>query len=293
MIKEKNYLKEGPGAGYTIDVKDYNVQSIDNLTLDSIERAGNKYFVGITIKGKCIGKVIANGVHAESYYYGTEELNDVPAEFTWFEYDFTDDYYIDELILNDNAVKSRIFKDYSEDYDSVEDVDYSDFSLEEIFKYLTVEDIDPVSIKEYLEQEIDDASSSLIYGGGWSHATYDGQLTKDDSGAESFDNANITCDMYITNKEIIEYIDKAVSGNNTEETYEIIDDEYDDIIESYNTNEYDLDDVIKKAIEYAENNDELGIEDLIIRKTYWKSDFEGNWDPEDDEIVWRGSDEDF
>ena len=165
--------------------------------------------------------------------------------------------------------------------------------MEEIFKYLTVEDIDPVSIKEYLEQEIDDASSSLIYGGGWSHATYDGQLTEDDSGAESFDNANITCDMYITDKEIIEYIDKAVSGDNTEETYEIIDEKYGDIIESYNTNEYDLDDIINKAIEYAENSDELGIEDLIIRKTYWKSDFEGNWDPEDDEIVWRGSDEDF
>ena len=287
IIKEKNYLKEGPGAGYTISVGDYEVKSIDNVVIDSIEPAGNNYFSGITIKGKCLGKVVANEVEAESYYYGTVELNDIPAEFTWFEYDFDgDECDRDELILNDNVVKERIFKDYSEDYDSAEDVDYYEFSLEEIFKYLTVEDIDPIIVKKCLDIAISGSSSSINYGGGYVHSTYDGQLTETDD--ISFDNSNITCDMYITDKEVIDYIDKAVSGDNQYTTYDIqIGNE---VIESYATDEYSLDDVIEEAKKYAEEED-INISNISIKRTYWTDYFNGDSDIDEWETVWEGSEE--
>lgn len=287
IIKEKNYLKEGPGAGYTIDAEDYEVQSIDNVTIDSISPAKYNWYVSLTICGKCAGKVIANGVQAESYYYGTEELNDVPAEFTWFEYEIDlTTYDIEDLILDDNKVKARIFKDYSEDYDSVDDVDYSDFSMEEIFNYITVEDIDTRTVVNWLKDEINGASSSINYGGGYVHSTYDGQLTETDD--ISFDNSNITCDMYITDKEVIDYIDRAVSGDNQYTTYDIqIGNE---VIESYVTDEYSLDDVIEEAKKYAEEEG-INIFNVSIKRTYWTDYFNGDSDIDEWETVWEGSEE--
>ena len=153
IIKEK-LLKEGPGAGYTISVNNYEVQSIDDIKIDSIELGDKKYNDTIVIKGTCIGKVLANGVVANSYYYGTNTMNNVPAEFTWFEYSLYD-YDIDS-ILKGNKVEQRIYNDYQNDYDSIEDIELSDFSIDELFNYITVEDIYLDELKKYLIYDIMD-----------------------------------------------------------------------------------------------------------------------------------------
>lgn len=275
IIKEK-LLKEGPGAGYTISVNNYEVQSIDDIKIDSIELGDKKYNDTIVIKGTCIGKVLANGVVANSYYYGTEAMDNVPAEFTWFEYSFDD--YIDRITEN-NKVLQRMYNDNQEDYDSINDERLIYTSLTDAFDYMTVEDISINKLRNLLIYDINSSSSDIIYGGGYLHSTYDGQLTKEDT--TSFSDADLICDLYITDNEIINYIDKAVIGDTQYTTYDISIDG-DMIGDSYNTDDYTLDDVIRIVDEKYYDKP------VTIYKTYWQEYAEGDTDILETEIVWEG-----
>ena len=286
MKFNETMLTEGPGAGYDITVGDYTVDSITDISIDTIELADDSSYSGIIVKGRCNGKVTANKLVASSYYYSTEELNDVPAEFTWFEYEFND--YIGYAIKDEQTIKQRIFEKYrnDEEYDleTVDDIDLNQWTFPEVFEFITLDDIDVEGIKSALWGAINEDSSSMIYGGGYIHSTYDGQLTKEDD--TSFNNSNLVCNLYITDDYIIEYIDKAVTGDNEYSTYDIVDKEYQDIIDAYNSNEYSLDDVIKIAEKYAEDND-INIEDIYITETHWLENYLGEADQVYDEIVWE------
>ena len=293
-ILEKNTLKEGPCAGYTITVGNYNVLSINNLVIDSIELAGTESYAGLLIIGKCNGKVIANELRAESYMYATEELNDIPAEFDWFEYEYNTDY-ISEIIKNENELKQRIFNKYKNEnyYDTIDDVDIDEFTFSEIFDLITIDILDNNEIKNALMNDIENDSSSMVYGGGYSHSTYNGQLVETDD--SSFNNSNLICNLHIAPNEIyqwcapIEYIDMAVTGENISTTYDIWDSkDNSDIIDSYSSIEYSLEDIVDKAIKFANDNN-IDIEDLYITETTWKEDFDGVTDDIFDEIVWRGT----
>jgi hypothetical protein len=287
-------IKEGPGAGYTITVGDYDVVSIDDFVVDSIELAGTESYAGLLIKGKCKGKVVANQLIAESYMYGTEELNDISAEFDWFEYEYNSDY-ISEIIKNENELKRRIFDKYKNEkyYDTVDDVDIDEFLFPEIFDLITIDILDNSEIKNMLKYDIENDSSSMIYGGGYVHSTYNGQLVETDD--SSFNNINLVCNLHIAPNEIyqwcapIEYIDMAVTGENISTTYDIWDSgDNSDTIESYSSKEYSLEDIVDKAIKFANDND-IDIEDLYITETTWKEYFDGGIEDIFDEIVWRGT----
>lgn len=285
-------IKEGPGAGYTITVGDYDVVSIDDFVVDSIELT---LYGGLLIKGKCKGKVIANQLIAESYMYSTEELDNISAEFDWFEYE-PDSRFMSEFIKNENELKRRIFDKYKNEdyYDTVDDVSIDEFFADEIFDLLTVDILDIDAIKNMLKYDIENDSSSMVYGGGYVHSTYNGQLVETDD--SSFNNIYLICNLHIAPNEIyqwcapIEYIDMAVTGENISTTYDIWDSEDNsDIMESYDSTEYSLEDIVDKAIKFANDNN-IDIEDLYITETTWKEYFDGNTEDIDDEIAWQGTD---
>lgn len=286
IIKEKNYLKEGPGAGYTITVGDYDVKSIDNVVIDSIELANDDSWSGLLIIGKCNGKVIANKLQAESYMYGTEELNNIPAEFDQFVYEYTD--YLSNIILGSDIeeLENRIREKYEIDTNEIVDID--DYTYPEIFDLLSVDMLDTKSVRESLKYAIDGNSTSIIYGGGYLHSTYDGRLTDTDN--TSFDNENLICNLHIYPNEFyqwctpIEYIDKAVTGDNEYETYDVWDGTNHNEIESTD----DLESAIELAVEYAKSEN-ADISDFYILHTTWKEYFNGDTDDIYDEEIWNGN----
>lgn len=281
-------LKEGPGAGYTITVDNYEVKSIDNIVIDSIELAGTSVVDGLIIKGKCNGKVIANGLEATSYMYSTEKLDDIPAEFSWFEYECNN--YPEDLIAASRLeeVKDRLRNEL--DLEPDEDIEIDDYSYSELFNVFTVDVIDTNAVAEALSNAFEHSSSSMVYGGGYSHCTYDGQLVENDE--SSFNDENLICDLYISPNEYnqwctpIEYIDKAVTGDNEYDTYDIWDGAYNDIVDSADN----LDSAIEIANNYAEKEN-ADIAEFYITRTTWKEEFDGNVDNIYDEEVWRGDEQ--
>lgn len=281
-------LKEGPGAGYTITVGNYDVKSIDNIVIDSIEIGE---YDAIIIKGKCEGKVIANELKASSYMYSTEELNNIPAEFSWFELDCDYEYVSDLIDANGiNVLNQRIFDKYKDEYyDSIADVEIDEFTLSEIFDLITIDILDKKYIKTILQDTIESYSTSIVYGGGYVHSTYDGQLSDE----EDYDFGDkLICNIYIYPNEFyqwctpIEYIDKAVTGNNEYDTYDIWDGAYNDIVDSADN----LDSAIEIVNNYAEKEN-ADIAEFYITRTTWKEEFDGNVDNIYDEEVWRGDEQ--
>ena len=125
-------LNEGPGAGYTIEVdglSDINVTSA-NVT-EYIDEVG--WYVDVD--GTCgIDKLSAN-----SYYYGTGYLYNVPAKITKV---FVNWYWVD-------------------DYD-----DLSAMGADELARFMT----------GYIKDRLYDEKFETVYGGGWMHSTYDGTI---------------------------------------------------------------------------------------------------------------------
>ena len=281
-------LKEGPGAGYTITVDNYEVKSIDVLSIDSIELAGTSVVDGLIIKGKCNGKVIANGLEATSYMYSTEKLDDIPAEFSWFEFE-DNSYYPEELIIPDRLeeVKDRLRNEL--DLEPDEDIEINDYSYSELFNVLTTDVIDTNAVAEALSNAFEHSSSSMVYGGGYLHCTYDGQLVENDG--SSFNDENLICDLYISPNEYnqwctpIEYIDKAVTGDNESTTYDVINGADGDLIDSKD----EMEEAIECAIDYAETEN-ISISNLYVSKSYWIEYYDGTVDLIDSEIVWDSND---
>lgn len=83
-----------------------------------------------------------------------------------------------------------------------------------------------VSIENYIQQIIGDYSYTFdtVYGGGWSHSTYDGTVASEEFPAENlyqgFAYGDIRIvDMKIIDKDIIHYIDDVVQGNYENDDY--------------------------------------------------------------------------
>jgi hypothetical protein len=179
-------LKEGPGAGYTITAKGFSNVKITSARV--IEADGNGGTVAV--EGTCT----IDELYAESYYYGTGKMVDIPAAIT--------EVYIDE---------------YDLDYDE----NISDMSEDELIRFVT-------GFVKYYDDKIE-----CDYGGGYLHATYDGSIEDDD--------APIV--LQITDKEAINFIDIAVSGDNYSEEYRVS--------TEYN-GEIDYFDDEDSAVEYAD-----------------------------------------
>ena len=221
-LTESKQINEGPGAGYSIVSTNYFVDgTVTNYTRDE-DGTDYRYHCTVDMTGTC------GGVIAESYYYGTEELQNVPIKVTDVEI-WVDKNYVDENGFTDEELKDEI-----------------------------------ISV-------LKGSSYELNYGGGWSHVTYDGQLT-DDGYLETHSSGEATASVYITDEETIDYIDRAVSGDTRYETYSVWDSE--GVVD-----EFDEED---EAREYANENDDI----VKITHDYWV-DFKEGSDIEHSEIIWK------
>ena len=97
-------------------------------------------------------------------------------------------------------------------------------------------DVDKTSFDYAVDQLIEYSDNSFMYGGGWVHSTYDGTISEIDTRKnwEQFD-------AKIVDKDVIDYIDKAVSGDNIFDIYEVF-------VDNEVWNDFSTE---KEAIDYA------------------------------------------
>lgn len=219
---------EGPGAGYTIHSKGIEYISGENIKVESISKDN------IVLTGKF--RFTIDSITADSYDYGTEKLDDIPAVANKLDLDIKyenisayDDF---EDSLKPSAVqkiKEYLYDCYSDDYDSVNDVELSDlygnYGCNDSLMYdiLTVDDFNTDSkpfkffIEELIEETMEDYAD-FNYGGGYSHVTYNGQVMSIDD----LDSANMFIDDSDDyGKKVVDYIDKVVSGETTYTEYRV------------------------------------------------------------------------
>lgn len=285
---------EGPGAGYTIHAEDISYVSGKDIKVESISSTE------IILTGDFKFKV--GTLSAESYYYNTGDISDVDcvASKIVFDIEYIDmtSYYDFEKMLKLSAlnrVKQDLYNTYADDYDSVDDVDFEEFDLDDL--NISVDDFNTKN-SEFIDMVEDliasqDNTFDFVYGGGYSHSTYDGQIMSIED--------NDFADMYIDDstekgKQTIEYIDKAVQGENVSVEYEVyIDNDFKDGF--YNDDDED-EDAENKAIVYAkdyiEHNEVQNIDDCYVKRVEWLELFDGtdyDTDMQDSEIVWNGYEE--
>lgn len=140
--------------------------------------------------------------------------------------------------------------------------------------------VDEVVDREIDEYDIRDALDGIkieaLLGGGWSHSTFDGEVTTDDIKDNSYgDFYVVEMDFYIPNKTIVSYIDKAVQGDTYSYVYNVLDDDYMSI-ESFDNEE--------DAIEFAEDEESAFYvsKEEIFESPNGEFDFTG-----EDEVVWQ------
>lgn len=132
-----------------------------------------------------------------------------------------------------------------------------------------------------------------VYGGGWSHATFDGEIEIRPD-VDHNDYADDISEVVITidHPNIVNYIDKAVTGDNKE--YSIVFNG--DPIDGYE----DEDEAIKRIKEIireeiTENGfDSIDFSNCYVEELYWSEDVDGNQDIVDpwyDNIVYRADDD--
>ena len=179
-------IMAGPGAGYTIKWNLESIKSINSFNVTNVSEP-DQYGL-ITAEADCDVDVTVEIVEAYSYYYGIDSpLNDVPAKMT--------------------KVKFEIDPELWPEIGSLYDADVA-------------------FAEELLNNEIYDVVSNgeVMYGGGWTHSTWDGTLT-------DYDHDDLI-EVKVTDEEIIQYVDDAVSGALEPAYDEYEPDEYDEVEES-------------------------------------------------------------
>ena len=175
-------IMAGPGAGYTIKWNLESINSVNSFNVTSVSEP-DQYGL-IAAEADCDVDVTVEIVEAYSYYYGIDSpINGVSAKMTKVSFEIDPDQWPELGSLYDAGV---------------------DFAA------------------EFLNNEIYDTISNgeVMYGGGWSHSTWDGTLT-------DYEHDGLI-EIKVTDEETIEYVDDAVSGE--------LEGAYDDVEESKRIN---------------------------------------------------------
>lgn len=232
VVKNKKKLNEGPGAGYSIS-SNCRIEKVNSISLEKIDsfeenvQYGN-VFVDATFN--CDIDLVVDNLEFSSYDYGGSV----------------------DRVVDGKATKISLSMTFEADSMRVD----SDFVERKISDAMD-------TIREILSH--DEFDTKIVYGGGWSHSTYDGTLAElsdvysvDYTG--SFQNEyemGITgADAKITEQGVIDYIDKVVTGDDQEIHYNVFDEDG-DLIETFDSQE--------DAIEFAESNNGDSVEEIIIR----------------------------
>lgn len=183
-----------------------------------------------------------------------------------------DSYYYGTEELFD--VEARVLKLYVEWYN-------------EGLGYPQPEEMDESELIDLAKSELVNLDDEIRYnyGGGWMHSTYNGTI------GEISDSRDDVVELVITDQEVIDYIDKAVTGDTIYDVY-YVEDERDDIIEAFDDE--------KDAVAFAKEELASGnYSEVTVEKVVEKYLFGGEPDVDfygDSEVVWQGQyerDEDF
>lgn len=158
------------------------------------------------------------------------------------------------------------------------------------YVWLSEYDLNGVDLEDHaalidlaVETIYENPNTEFVYGGGWSHTEYDGQVGEVLRGNADYWQGYIDNEL---SSNLIDFIDKAVTGDNYYVEY-VVSDENDGIIEWFG------DDEEEAAIEFAKEQAQSGYYDTITVErvtryyNYDGDDIDVNWD--NSEVVWQGS----
>lgn len=246
-------LNEGPGAGYDVS-SNCTIKKVNSLSLEKIDSLKENVTYGIVYVDatfNCDIDLAVSNLEFASYYFGGNVSREVDGKATKISLSMT--FEADSMRIDSDFVERKING--------------------------AIEDIKSLLVKETFDTKI-------VYGGGWSHATYDGTIAElsdvysvDYTGAyHNYYDTEITgADAKITEQDVIDYIDKVVTGDDYYYTYSVVD-ENGNPLEDFDTKE--------EAIEFAKNH--RG--DAVYMYEY-RDDINGESDHTNTEIAWEADDE--
>ena len=144
------------------------------------------------------------------------------------------------IIKVDNV---KVLSKEDNEYDTTYEVSFNgrgtaDIEFASYYYGDSLEDVPVVATKAYVDVDTDDINNGytveqyieslfyneelkidLIYGGGWSHSTYDGTVASEEYPAENTYVDIVITDMKITDEDIIQYIDAVVQGEFENDDY--------------------------------------------------------------------------
>ena len=253
VVKNKKRLNEGPGAGYTI-TSECTIEKINSLSLDKIDFFKENATYGIVYVDatfNCDIDLYVTDLEFSSYYFGGSVDREVDGKATKISLSMT--FEADSMRIDSDFVEGKING--------------------------AIEDIKSLLVKETFDTKI-------VYGGGWSHVTYDGTIAElsdvysvDYTGAyhNDYDTEVIGADAKITEQDVIDYIDVVVQGDDQETHYNVFDEDG-DLIETFDSQE--------DAIEFAKSNNGDSVEEIILI-----TDINGEADVLDSTTVWKYEEE--
>ena len=254
VVKDKKKLNEGTGASYDI-TSTCTIEKVTSFSLDKIDNIRENKGYGL--------------IYVDATFNCDIDLAVGNLEFA--SYDFGGDL---NRSVDGKATKIKLVLNFEEDSDK----NAEEIAKEEIEK--NKDEIIGILTKDTFETDHN-------YGGGWSHSTYDGTIATfseygDDISykyyTNDFDLEILDVEAKITEKEVIDYIDKVVTGDAIEIQYSVYDEDWEHI-ESFDNQE--------DAIEFAKSNNGYFVTEVTL-----KTDIDGNTSIFDDETVWEYSEED-
>jgi len=218
-------LTEGPGAGYSIKWSVDNIYSTN--VSDVIFDIGKQDYSGATHEGRlvinanieCEMKCRVTIDDASSYYYGIphpiEAIDAVITRIYVTDLDEADGYYVKNEGNSYVVYGQYDWRGQSETYGSFNSLDAAYDKIISLVKTEVLENVnDPDYIMDILRTMTDhyeENTFEFVFGGGYSHSTFDGELH----------DSNDCVDAEILDKDIIDFIDKAVQGENYYISYRV------------------------------------------------------------------------
>ena len=245
ILFENKQLNEGPGAGYTIETKGYSLNGQINSV--KVSKLKEQHYVAYAIDCDVNLTGEVDTYEASGYYAGTGEVNSLP--------------------ISCNHIYLEVPGGTLNDWHIISDEDYENDNVNE--STLNIE-----ALLDLIKEDLLQGECSFTYGGGWSHATYDGQVTDNDwlSGVYYTD---MKATIYLSNDEDIKKVDRMTTGYGYETMYEVV-------VDGVGEDAFEDED---EAIEYAKK---IGAEK--VRRIYETESWNGDVDIEGGETVWTNDD---
>lgn len=240
-LTEGQQLNEGPGAGYSIKSEGYSVNGQINSV--AVQKLQEHHYTAYALTCDVSLDGVVGTYNAEAAYTGTGDVYSLPIRCSEVYLEVPGETLVDWKVISDE-----------------------DFQNDNV----TESTIDKAMLLDLIKEELSESSCEFAYGGGWSHATYDGQVTDDDWLSGNY-YSDMKATIYLSNEEDIKKVDRMTQGVGYETVYAVGNGHsYDEYFESE-----------EEAIEYAKQN---GYTKVITE--YHTETWDDDFDVEFGDVVW-------